>query len=62
VSITWIKGHNGNTGNESADALAGRGAENIQQSTSNLHQVSIARMNQKVSQSYSAGATLELRD
>jgi ribonuclease HI len=39
VSISWIKGHNGNTGND-ADALAGRAAENIPQSTSNLQLVS----------------------
>jgi hypothetical protein len=62
LSISWIKGHNGNTGNDCADALAGRAAENIPQSTSNSHQVSIAWMNQKVSQSYSEAATLELRD
>jgi hypothetical protein len=62
VSISWIKGHNGNTGHNRADALAGRAAENIPQSTSNSHQVSIAWMNQKVSQSYSEAATLELRD
>jgi ribonuclease HI len=51
VSIRWIKGHNGNSGNDRADALAGRAAENIPQSTSNSHQVSIAWMNQKVSAS-----------
>jgi ribonuclease HI len=62
VSISWIKSHNGNTGNDRADALAGRATEDIQQSTSNSHQVSIAWINQKVSQSYSEAATLELRD
>jgi ribonuclease HI len=62
VSISWIKGHNGNTGNDRADALAGRAAGNIPQRTINSHQVSIAWMGQKVSQSYSEAATLELRD
>jgi ribonuclease HI len=62
LSISWIKGHNGNTENDRADALAGRAAEDIQHSTSSLHQVSIAWMNQKVSESYSEAATLELRD
>jgi hypothetical protein len=62
VSISWIKGHNGNTGNDRADAVAGRAAEHIPQSTSNSHQVSIAWMSQKVSQSYSEAATLELRN
>jgi hypothetical protein len=62
LSISWIKGHNGNTGNDRADALAGRVAEDIQHSTSCSHQVSIAWMNQKVSESYSEAATLELRD
>jgi ribonuclease HI len=62
VSISWIKRHNGNTGNDRADALAGRAAEDIQPSTSSSHQVSIAWMNQKVSYSYSEAATLELRD
>jgi hypothetical protein len=62
LSISWIKGHNRNTGNDRADALAGRAAEDIQQSTSSSHQVSIAWMNQKVSESYSEAATLELRD
>jgi ribonuclease HI len=62
LSISWIKGHNGNTGNDRADALAGRAAEDIQHSTSSSHQVSIAWMNQKVSESYSEAATLELRD
>jgi hypothetical protein len=64
ISISWIKGHNGNTGNERADALAGRAANNTQHSTgtSSSHQVSIAWMNQKVSQLYSEAATLELRE
>jgi hypothetical protein len=62
LSIGWIKGHNGNTGNDRADALAGRAAEDIQHSTSSSHQVSMAWMNQKVSESYSEAATLELRD
>jgi hypothetical protein len=62
LSISWIKGHNGNTGNDRADALAGRAAEDIQHSTSSSHQLSIAWMNQKVSESYSEAATLELRD
>jgi hypothetical protein len=62
LSISWIKGHNGNTGNDRADALAGRAAEDIQHSTSCSHQVSIAWMNQKVSESYSEAATLELGD
>jgi hypothetical protein len=62
LSISWIKGHNGNTGNDRADALAGRAAEDIPHSTSSSHQVSIAWMNQKVSESYSEAATLELRD
>jgi ribonuclease HI len=29
LSLSWIKGHNGNTGNDRADALAGRAAEDI---------------------------------
>jgi hypothetical protein len=29
VPIGWIKGHNGNTGNERADAFAGRAIYNI---------------------------------
>jgi hypothetical protein len=62
VSIIWIKGHNGNTGIDRADALAGRAAENTPQRTINSHQVSIAWMNQTVSQPYSEAATLELRD
>jgi ribonuclease HI len=62
VSISSINGHKGNNGNDRADALAGRAAENIPQSTSNLQLVSIAWMNQKVSQSYSEAAILELRD
>jgi ribonuclease HI len=62
LSISWIKGHNGNNGNDRADALAGRAAEDIQHSTSSSHQVSIAWMNQKVSESYSEAATHELRD
>jgi ribonuclease HI len=39
VSLSWIKGHSGNTGNDRVDALGGRAAENIPQSTSNSHQV-----------------------
>jgi hypothetical protein len=62
VSISWIKGHNGNTGNDPADALAGRAAENIPQRTINSNQVSMAWMNQKVSESYSEAATLEQPD
>jgi ribonuclease HI len=42
VSISWIKGHNGIPGNDRANALAGHAAENILQSTSNSHSVSIA--------------------
>jgi hypothetical protein len=60
--ICWIKGYNGNSGNDRADALAGRPAEDIQHSTSSLDQVSIAWMNQKVSESYLEAATLEIRD
>jgi hypothetical protein len=62
LSISWIKGQNGNTGNERPDALAGRAAEDIQQSTSSLHQVSIACMNYKFSEPYSEAAMLEHRD
>jgi hypothetical protein len=62
LSISWIKGHNGNTGNDRADDLAGRAAEHIEHSTSCSHQVSIAWMNQEVSESYSEAARLELRD
>jgi ribonuclease HI len=61
-SISQIKGHNGNTGNDRSDALAGRGAEDIHHSTSCSHQVSVAWMNQKISELYSEAATLELGD
>jgi ribonuclease HI len=62
LSFRSIKGHKDNTGNDRADALAGRAAEDIQSSTSSSHQVSIAWINQTVSESYSEAATLELRD
>jgi ribonuclease HI len=45
LSISWIKGNNGNTGNDRADALVSRSGENIPHSTSNSHHVSIAWMN-----------------
>jgi hypothetical protein len=62
LSIRWSKGHNGNTVNDRDDVLTGRAAEDIQHRSDCLHQESIAWMNQKVSESYSDAATLELWD
>jgi hypothetical protein len=38
LSITWVNGHNSNPRNDLGEAFAGRVVEDIQHSTSCLHQ------------------------
>jgi hypothetical protein len=59
ASIDWIKGHSDNKGNDRAEYLAGQAAES--QGPSGQHRVSIAWMREKISNSYTMTANIELQ-
>jgi hypothetical protein len=59
ASIDWIKGHSDNKGNDRADYLAGQAAQSP--GRNGKRQVSIAWMREKVSNSYTIAANLELQ-
>jgi ribonuclease HI len=59
ASIGWIKGHSDNKGNDRADYLAGQATES--QGPSGQHQESIAWMREKISNSYTTVANIELQ-
>jgi ribonuclease HI len=58
-SIDWIKGHSDNKSNDRADYLAGQAAES--QGPSGQHRVSIAWVREKISNSCTTAANIELQ-